>query len=209
MTQENQAARSLRGDFKGITVIRSEGGALTVDVSALGDIDVTVVTSGHGKVMKQTLVEELDNTQTVTKEAYNIGDILPDGWVVMGISLDTDMPFSCEPKESALDGYQAWRTGENHALALREAGNLNARQPTDKELNTIWEGVVKACRNDNAKLNTSGSRPYGKYWSSAPNLSCPDHMRFQYLDSGRREWGLKNDRARVRAVRDEPRIKIL
>jgi len=209
MAQGNTATRSLRGDFKGVSISRSADGVLTVDVSDLGDVDVTVVTSGHGQITKHAPVEEQDNLQTVTKEAYNIGDVLPDGWVVMGLSKDTGMPFSCEPAESALDGYQTWHTGEGHAVKLRDAGNQNARQPSDKELNTIWEDVVKAGRNDNAKLNTNGSAPYGKYWSSTPDPTNSDGARVQYLGDGSRYWVYKVYRnARVRVVRDEPSLKL-
>ncbi len=63
------AKRSLRGDFKGVTVSRSETGALTVDVSALGDVDVTVITNGDGRAMKLTSAEE----QTTAQE--NNGDV--------------------------------------------------------------------------------------------------------------------------------------
>ncbi len=209
MTQGNTTTRSLRGDFKGVSISRTADGTLTVDVSDLGDVDVTVVTSGHGQITKHAPVEEQDNVHTVTKEAYNIGDVLPDGWVVMGLSKDTGMPFSCEPEEGVLDGYQAWHTGEDHAVKLRDAGNQNARQPTDKELNTIWEDVVKAGRNDNAKLNTNGSRPYGKYWSSTPDPNNSDDARIQYLGDGSRLWDYKDGRhARVRVVRDEPGLKL-
>lgn len=209
MTQENKATRSLHGDFQGVKVERSADGALTFDVSSLGDVDVTVKASCGSRIMRLVPVEEQDNTQTVTKEAYNIGDVLPDGWVVMGLSKDTGMPFSCEPEEGALDGYQTWYTGEEHAVKLRDAGNQNARQPTDKELNTIWEDVVKAGRNDNAKLNTNGSTPYGSYWSSTPDPRHSDGARVQYLDDGYRNWHYKDHRsARVRVVRDEPGLKL-
>ena len=206
MAQGNTATRSLRGEFKGVSISRSADGALTVDVS---DVDVTVVTSGHGQITKHAPVEEQDNAHTVTKEAYNIGDILLDGWVVMGLSKDTGVPFSCEPEEGALDGYQTWDTGEERAVKLRDAGNQNARQPSDKELTTIWEDVVKAGRNDNSKLNTNGSEPYGSYWSSTPNPFHSGSARIQYLDDGYRNWFSKDYRsARVRVVRDEPCLKL-
>lgn len=209
MAQGNTAQRSLRDDFKGITVKRDEDGALTFDVSSLGDVDVTVIASFGSRIMKRASVAEQDNTQTVTKEAYNIGDVLPDGWVVMGLSKDTGMPFSCEPEEGALDGYQTWYTGEDHAVKLRDAGNQNARQPTDEELNTIWKDVVKAGRNDNAKLNTDGSRPHGRYWSSTSDPHDSDFARIQYLGAGPRDCHDKAGwDARVRVVRDEPGLKL-
>lgn len=43
--EETTASRSLKGNFKGITLSRSEGG-LIVDVSALNGVDVTIITNG-------------------------------------------------------------------------------------------------------------------------------------------------------------------
>ncbi len=52
---------------------------------------------------------------SVTKKAYNIGDVLPDGWVVGPVSPDTGWPIAIEPAAGALDGYKTWSQGEHHA----------------------------------------------------------------------------------------------
>jgi hypothetical protein len=74
--------RSLRGDFKGVTVSRSETGALTVDVSALDGVDVTVITNGDGRVMKQTPAEEQTTAPGVTQSSPTAAAFNPANAVV-------------------------------------------------------------------------------------------------------------------------------
>lgn len=211
--------RSLRGEFKGISLSRSETGALTVDVSSLSDVDVTVIKNGNGRVVKFSAAEEQTNAQgnnervinaSVDKRAYNIGDVLPDGWVVGPVSPTTGKPIAIEPVAGALDGYKTWHEGKDHAKTLRGQGHASARQPDADELNALYNGVVKAGRNRNAQFNTSGSIPFfGKYWSSTPHRSISDSARLQYFGDGVRNWHFKDSaRARVRCVRDEPAIAL-
>lgn len=150
-----------------------------------------------------------DATREFSKAAYHIGDVLPDGWVVGGVSPDTHKPFSIEPISGALEGYQTWYKGEDHAKTLQEQGNLNARQPTADELNVIYNDVVQATHNDNAKLNVGCSAPYSEYWSSMTHPGGPDTARVQYLEDGYRGWHYKAGAdARARCVRDEPGLTL-
>jgi hypothetical protein len=217
--QENIAQRSLRGAFEGITLQRSETGALTVDVSALNGVNVTVITNGNGRVMKLTPVEEQANAQghdegvinaSVDKRAYNVGDVLPDGWIVGPVSPTTSKPIAIEPVAGALEGYQTWYKGEDHAKELRGQGHAGARQPDADELSALYNGVVKAGRNQNARFNTSGSVPYGGYWSSTPHRYVPGFARMQYFDAGYRFWHFKGGAsAQVRLVKDLENITLL
>lgn len=155
-----------------------------------------------------TPVNEDAKVSVDPKTAYSVGDSLPDGWVVAGISPTTGKPFSMEPASGALEGYYTWYKGEAHAKKLRKAGNKNARQPDDNELNAIYRNVVNAGRNQNSKLNTRVSDPFGRYWSSTPDPVGADYARLQYLDDGGRDWSYKGyTGARVRVVRDEPGLK--
>lgn len=104
--QEKTVTRRLKGEFKGISLSRSENGALTVDVSSLNGVDVRVITTS-GRVVKQTPAEEQTNTPgvinaSVDKRAYNIGDVLQDGWVVGPVSPTTGKPIAIENPYRAL-----------------------------------------------------------------------------------------------------------
>lgn len=210
--------RSLSGYFKGITLSRSEDG-LTIDVSSLNGVDVTVITNGNGRVVKYSLAEEQTNavgviSSSINTQAYNIGDVLPDGWIVGPISPTTSKPIAIEPVAGALEGYQTWYKGEDHAKGLHDQGHADARQPDADELNALYNGVVKAGRNQNAQLDTtafdtSGSNPYGNYWSSTPDQDNPHTAWMQYFDDGSRYLYFKvRAKARVRCVRDEPGLTL-
>ena len=195
---------------------------LEISVDAKGN--ATIITDGTVTAYGRNIIAHSDNvtikpvTETGSKgaletsmdpQACNIGDKLPDGWIIMGVSPDTGEVFSAEPEANVLDGYQTWHKGEERAKDLRDAGHKNARQASKEELSVIYNDVVKAGCNDNAKFNTSGSFPYGIYWSSTQGRDGPDFAWVQYLDDGHRLWLHKDDAcARVRCVRDEPGLKL-
>lgn len=202
------ATRQLKGDFQGITLERSATGALSIDVSALNGVDVTIVTNGDGRIVKQAPVEEAANI-SVYKRAYKIGAVLPDGWIVGPVSPTTGKPIAIEPVAGALEGLQTWYRGEDHAKELRGQGHAGARQPDTAELNALFRGFTKATSNQHAQFDTSGSNRYGMYWSSAPDRRGPDSARVQCFNGNSKPWPLKSyASARVRCVRDEPRIKL-
>ena len=225
-TQE-ATERRLKGDFKGVTLIRAENGDLTVkisdlsgsqitfDVADLNGVDATIIASGGAKIVKQVRVEKQDNVLETTQssvdaKAYSIGDTLPDGWVVGGTSPTTGKIFSVEPVAGALDRYQTWHTGEDRAKTLLAEGHENARQPDMAELNVLYNDVVRADRNQNAQLNTRGSSPFGIYWSSEAHPANPDIARVQYFGDGCCRGASYKDNAiaRVRCVRDEPGLTL-
>lgn len=162
---------------------------------------------------EQTSTKSGGLTATVTKKAYNIGDTLPDGWVVGPRSPKTGIVMALEPVSGALDGYKTWYQGEDHAKELREQGHINARQPSadnnNDELNAIYNEIVEAGQNDNAELNTSASFPLGKYWSGTVVLDFRNFAQLQdFYTSDRRIEYRDRPQARVRCVRDEPGLTL-
>lgn len=230
----NKESRELSlGDDFGPAVVSVNGITLMIDADGRPTLkasgDATIITNGNitaystdGNVtaytngtvqLKAPAPEQTNGTNaTVTKQAYNIGDVLPDGWIVGPVSPDTDIVMSIEPVSGALDDYKTWHQGEKRAAELCGKGNANARQPSDNELNALYNDVVKAGRNNNAQFNTSGSvpyGPYGAYWSSTTGPSSRVIARVQYLDDGNRVWDYKNNVAAcVRCVRDESGITL-
>lgn len=233
--REGKGNQIVLGDDFGPAAISVNGITLTIDADGKPTLktpgDATVITNGNitaystdgniiaytsGTVQLKAPAPEQTNgiTATVTKNTYNIGDVLPDGWVVGPRSPKTGIVMAIEPVSGALDGYKTWHQGEDHAKDLREQGHANARQPSadndNDELKAIYNEVVKAQRNGNAKLDTSsGSGPCGKYWSGTSNPFYQADARVQFLDDGLRGVGNK-DRAlaRVRCVRDEPGLTL-
>ena len=169
------------------------------------DGNVTAYTNGTVH-LKAPAPKPNDGSATVTKPAYNIGDVLPDGWIVGPVSRDTGIVMSIEPVGGALDGYRTWHQGEDHAAVLRHKGNANARQPSDNELNALYNDVVKAGRIGNT--DPFGETIYGvRYWSSTSFRYDPGFAQIQYFGGGGRCWSSKDGAdARVRCVRDEPRL---
>ncbi len=186
-------------------------------MSALNGVDVTIVTGGTVQ-LKAPAKEQTHEPGVIhasdDKRAYNIGDTLPDGWVVGPRSPKTGIVMAIEPVTGALDGYRTWHQGQDHAAELRGQGHVNARQPSadadNDELKAIYDHVVKTGRNGNAKLNTRSSLPYGGYWSGTTNPGHRASARVQYFDGGYRHWIFKDAAyARVRCVRDEPGLTLV
>jgi len=202
----------------GITLVIDENGNPTL--IAPGDVKIITAYSTGGNVVAHVSgtvqIEAPDPEQnneiaTVTKQAYNIGDVLDDGWIVGPVSPETGNVMAVEPVAGALGGYQTWFAGEDHVKELLADGNNNAHQATDTELYAIYNEIVKAGNNDNAQFNTSGSFPYGRYWSSTPVPNPSDcATQVQYFDKdGVRSWYSKvYDGVRVRCVRDEPGLTL-
>jgi hypothetical protein len=137
---------------------------------------------------------------------YHIGDVLPDGWIVGPVSPDTGKPMGVEPLEGSLEGYKTWDEGEKHAAELRNQGHANARLPSAGELSALYNDVVKAEHDDNAKLLND---QHGVYWSSTTNPDNPDGAWVQYFSNSFTSWYYKDDQiARTRCVRDEPDIRL-
>lgn len=201
-------------DADGRPTLKASGDATIItngNITAYStDGNVTAYTNGTVQLIAPAPEQTNGLAATVTKQAYNIGDVLPDGWIVGPVSPDTGIVMSIEPVAGALDGYKTWHQGEKRAAELRGKGNANARQPSDNELNALYNDVVKAGRNSNAQFNTSDSSPYGGYWASTTHPDDRDDVaRVQYFDDGGRSWVYKDGAgARVRCVRDEPKLSL-
>ena len=147
----------------------------------------------------------------IKKKTYQIGDVLPDGWIVGPVSPTTHKVIAIESPKTAPQEYRRWHAGESHAEKLRTQGHTNARQPNSNELTALYNEIVKADRNQAAQLNTE---PYiGKYWASDSPQSAgrqPNIAYIQRLDSGVRAEEFKDDViARVRCIRDEPELQLI
>lgn len=193
---------SLVGAFKGVTLKRSRSGALTIDVSALKGVDVTVITaSGNAKLQAAETNDPDVINASADNRAYQIGDILPDGWVIAGVSPETNKVFSIEPPKVALKGLKNWWQGEEHAERLRAKGHNNARQPSESELQILYNDRVQKAFPDCY---------FGfMYWSSTTDPDFPHHARVRHFEETARRLEAKIfDKALVCCVRDEPQLRL-
>ncbi|HEY8189639.1 MAG TPA: hypothetical protein VIF12_03070, partial [Micavibrio sp.] len=140
--QDKTKSYELKGDFAGVVLRKSENGALTVDLSTLGNADVTVINCVRPLWVKSRVLEQ--DTATAMEKIYSIGDVLPDGWIVGPVSPDTGLVMAIEPAAKAPVGYKTWYEGQDHANALRREGHTLARQPLVDELKALYNQVVKA-----------------------------------------------------------------
>lgn len=164
-----------------------------------------------------------------TAQTYRSGDVLSDGWVFMGVSPRTGVPYSVEPESSALKDLRTWAEGEAHAQELRDSGHQNARQPYETELSFIYNVAAKLGLNHNAKFSLGDNKAFfsadrakdarlsakSAYWGAATNkfneaawcmLFDAGILDVAYFSSRHPEANIPN-KARVRCVRDEPHLR--
>lgn len=192
--------------FKKAGVDTSTSGPMGVFVS--GAMTQLIIKEMHKEGYRLAIVGANNNnpqSATVTKKAYNIGDVLPDGWVVGPRAPETGIIMGIEPVSCALRGRRTWEEGENHAKKLRKEGNIDARQASLGELRVIYEKLVEPGYNHKAKFGRD-SYPGEGYWSTGKSVhyEFPIMVYFgKFFDS------YVGSRSLVRCVRDEPKISLI
>lgn len=210
--ERKSTSLNLTDDFDGVTLARTENG-LIVDVSSLSGVDVTVILGGDNRIVKQTPVcgSEIVFNTFLDKQAYCIGDVLPDGWIVGPVSPTTGKPISIQPSAELLEGCQTWYDGENFVKQLCSQGYAGARQPDEGELTAIFTQIMDKQRNLHAKFSLSDDR---WIWTSSPVEGCPDQavaMQYDLYEGGGnvRFPHKENPYGHVRIVRDQEDIMII
>ena len=147
-----------------------------------------------------------------------IGKPLRDHWIYLGQNPDSpEDDYSLEPAAGAI-GITTWDKGEEHAADLEAQSHKDVHQPTDAELDDIFNKIVEDNRNDAAQLvteylsralldNMDEDDPAGFagwYWSKTPHATNPDVAHRQSFCGGGNSWAYKNSYATVRCVRLEP-----
>lgn len=195
---------ALREDLDRVILTRCPAGSVIVDLSTMDGAPATIITSGTIKLQAPTLRETAGPQGVIhldfNNSAHIVGGVRPDGWVVGPISPDTGERIAIEP-EGALQGYRTWEEAEKHPARLRKQGHATARLPTPGELIAIYNDLVNAGCDWNAKIHIEYDA-FCRYWSYQPSQNGKPPVKNQY---GNRSQPF--DRfvfARVRCVRDEP-----
>jgi hypothetical protein len=90
-----------------------------------------------------------------------VGDKMPDGTVLAGISPDTNKPMYATPADASLT--MTFNEAQEYASKLAAHGHKDWRVPTKAELNVLFNNRVAI-----GGLEISGSNPAGWYWSASP-----------------------------------------
>ncbi|MFP4097169.1 MAG: hypothetical protein ACLFP8_00695 [Alphaproteobacteria bacterium] len=148
-----------------------------------------------------------DTPQNIDSPAFHLGDVLPGGWIIGGVSQETGLVYSIEPLDIALEGRQTWHAGQEHAQSLRDAGYNNARQPLMNDLRWMYLRVARE-----PALNARAGFDLGNcssIWSGQMVPDEPDHAYLWDFEDGFEDDALENyPFARVRCIRDEPKIPV-
>ena len=183
------------------TTNEMESGAF---VHVSGAMTHRIVKEMHEKGYRLAIVGANDNdlqSATVTKQAYNIGDVTEDGWAYVGVDKDTGQnvfakAHGVEKGKSTLT--MKWQE------AIDFAAGQNAHLGSDAELDLLQETLNKGLLKE--AFDVSGSFPSGWVWGSRRSPYGPEDVsaRIQMLRDGDRSWGWKGGQAPAVLFRSEP-----
>jgi len=121
-----------------------------------------------------------------------VGDKMPDGTVLAGISPDTNKPMYATPADASLT--ITFNEAQEYAAKLDAHGHKDWRVPTKAELNVLFNNRAAI-----GGFDISGSYPAGWYWSASPfNLWNAWGQRFS---DGLQNYYTKVSHSSVRPVR--------
>jgi len=91
-----------------------------------------------------------------------IGDKMPDGTVLAGISPDTNKPMYATHADASLT--MTFNEAQEYATKLDAHGHKDWRVPTKAELNVMFNNRAAI-----GGFDVTGSNPAGWYWSASPD----------------------------------------
>lgn len=200
----------------GLTLTLDKNGQIVIS----GQDDIVVNTSGtittsserpirrdeHGNIQFPSSPSAVTNdTAPPSLPLCDIGTELPDGWIVAGISPDTNEAFSFNPDFCEDD--ISWDSANTYAHDLKESGRESTRLPSKSELKVIFGNIVWKKRNAHARFHTQNK--HNRFWSSNER-KMNDKLSGAWLVSfrdGSVNWMPQNMRVgRALCVRDEPQF---
>jgi hypothetical protein len=121
-----------------------------------------------------------------------LGDKMPDGTVLAGISPDTKNPMYVTPADASLA--MKFNEAQDYAAQLDAHGHKDWRVPTKAELNVLFNNRAAI-----GGFDISGSGPAGWYWSASPTYKW--YAWGQRFSDGLQFYGYKHTHSSVRCVR--------
>jgi hypothetical protein len=121
-----------------------------------------------------------------------IGDKMPDGTVLAGISPDTNKPMYATPADASLT--MTFNDAYIYAAKLDAHGHKDWRLPTRAELNVLFNNRAAI-----GSFNLTGSYPTGWYWIASPYYGW--NAWGQRFSDGYQHYNLKDNPSAVRCVR--------
>ncbi len=121
-----------------------------------------------------------------------VGDKMPDGTVLAGISPDTNKPMYATPTDASLT--MKFNEAQEYATKLDAHGHKDWHVPTKAELNVLFNNRAAI-----GGFNVTGSYPAGWYWSASPYDGW--NAWGQRFSDGFQNYSLKGSHSAVRCVR--------
>ena len=121
-----------------------------------------------------------------------IGDKMPDGTVLAGVSPHTNKPMYVAPTDVSLT--MTFDAATEYAIELDAHGHRDWRLPTKAELNVLFNNQAAL-----GGFDVSGSAPGGRYWSSSQD-NCWGAWGQRFRD-GTQYYFTKEVQCSIRPVR--------
>ncbi|MFP4386030.1 MAG: hypothetical protein ACLFRA_02340 [Alphaproteobacteria bacterium] len=192
-------ALCLNGHFNGLQLARDpKDNRLIIDTLALQEdgVQVEIV----DKKSRAVLINRPETPSAqINGRSYDIGSVLPDGWILGPLSPTTGRHLKIEPPDENINGDITWDEGEFRAHKIEKG----ARHPTLAELKAIYKHIVRGGQDENTMLAT-GIFTSRQYWTSTPyNNAHPGIAMTLHVDHGATYCHLKHNKsATSRLVRD-------
>lgn len=186
MTQQSSKAKeiSLGEDF-GDVAVKVNG----VCVEVRTDGSILAYTNGTVKVSPIAN----DDSKAAARAAPKIGDPMPDGTILCGISPDTNKPMYATPADAPLT--YTFNEATAYAKQLDAHGHQDWRPPTKAELNVLFNNRAAI-----GGFNLTGSNPAGWYWSASQGDIWWGAWGQRFSDGGQ-DFNAKGGPSSLRCVR--------
>jgi hypothetical protein len=204
--------RVASGDFAGVAFHQMKDGSVIIDASVLGAVNVSLLTQDDP--IDKSVLQVQNNVASsscnrsgsdrgfkLDGKTYQIGDVLPDGWILGPVSPSTNSHLAIEPVKE-LDTCVTWPQAEAFVNKYRSSGMERARLPDRKELKAIFRELVIKERNVNAMLGVCEVGGSSHYWANRQSDGQGEWA--QDMGTGRQDWFYidRPDAVCARVVRD-------
>jgi len=172
-------------------VIQVNGVQLEVDKGG----NITAYTNGN--LTSQSLSLK-GNFETIENKDPEIGELMPDGTVYVGVSPETGGAMYARYRDSSLP--MKWEKATKYVKGLSSHGYDDWKLPSKKEMQVLFENKEKGSLK--GTFNQSVFIGRGSYWTAEEKDR--NYAYYQCFKDGDQDWLRKDESGPVRAIRVEP-----
>src|SRR5262249_2949691 len=118
------------------------------------------------------------------RSAIEVGNKMEDGTIFAGVSPDTGRNMFVAPKDAS--GILRWKAAMKYAADLDSNGHTDWKLPSKAELGVLYQNRDKGALK--GTFDTSGSSPYGWYWSASENPSGSESAWLERFSDATADW---------------------